>query len=44
MEDTGTGYTKLLVAWHYHAGQELYIRMQLMPMNEIFSGKASRKA
>jgi len=27
MEDTGTGYMKLLVAWHYHAGQELYIRM-----------------
>jgi len=22
MENIGIGYTKLLVAWHYHAGQK----------------------
>jgi len=32
------------MAWYYHAGQELFIRMQLMPTNEIFSGKAGREA
>jgi len=44
MKNIGISYMKLLVAWHYHAGQELYIRMRSMSMNEIFSRKASRKA
>jgi len=44
MENIGIGYMKLLVAWHYHAGQKLCIRMRSMPTNEIFSRKASRKA